>query len=151
MSYANRQMRGFTLVEMAIVILVLGMLFAFSVPAFQRYNQSQQLKGTTQNVASELRLLRERAIANGEMIGVIHFNQFVAGTDWHYHDKNGNPVGLGKFPRGVTLYSDTWVMDPNPAFTREGRSSASGDIVLQDRQGARDTISVQLSGLILTQ
>src|SRR5262245_64078182 len=56
---------GFTLVEMAVVILILGLLFAFSIPAYQRINGSYQLKGATENLAAQLRMSRSKAMSTG--------------------------------------------------------------------------------------
>jgi Tfp pilus assembly protein FimT len=61
-------LRGSTLVELAITILVLGPLFALSIPAFQSVSSSDQLKGATENVAAQRRLAREKAIAAGVQI-----------------------------------------------------------------------------------
>jgi hypothetical protein len=35
-------------------------------------------------------------------------------------------------------------------MNRDGRASASGNIILRDTRGYRDTVSVQMSGLVLT-
>jgi prepilin-type N-terminal cleavage/methylation domain-containing protein len=139
--------RGFTLVELAAAMLVLGLLFAFSVPAFQSVSASYQLKGATQNIAAQLRLAREKAIATGTD-QPMHFTYQWAGCnncDYHIH----YPSGVGatwNLPRGVTYYS----VGVSPTMLKDGRANASGDIILQNQRGARDTVSVQMSGLILT-
>lgn len=151
MSRNSSESRGFTLVELAVTLTVLGLLLAFSVPAFNRINQSYQLKSATQNVAGTLRLWRERSIARGTE-NQIHFNNFVPGTDWHVHefDAAGAQIGLHggrKFPNGVSYYTST----VSPRFTKDGREKfgLSGFIVLRNQRGARDTVSVLASGLIL--
>jgi len=146
--------RGFTLVELAVTLTVLGLLLAFSVPAFNRINQSYQLKSATQNVSGTLRLWRERSIARGTE-HQIHFNNFVPGTDWHVHEYNAAGVEIALrggpgFPAGVRLYTSTI----SPRFTKDGRekNGLSGAIVLQNQNQSgvtRDTVSVLASGLIL--
>lgn len=143
--------RGFTLVELAITILVLGLLFAFTIPAYQNVSASYQLKGATETVAAQLRLAREKAISTG-MDQPMHFvyqwtdplNGFV--SDYHIHYPTGFSPAAWRLPRGITYYSVT----VNPTMKRDGRASASGDIILRDRRGYRDTVSVQMSGLVLT-
>lgn len=143
--------RGFTLVELAVTLTVLGLLLAFSVPAFNRINQTYQLKSATQNVSGTLRMWRERSIARSTE-NLIHFNNFVPGTDWHVHEYNaaGTQIALHggrKFANGITFYTATVY----PRFGKDGRevNGLSGFIVLRNQRGARDTVSVLASGLIL--
>lgn len=139
--------RGYTLVEMAVVFVVFGLILAFSVPAFQSYSASVRLKAATQVIAGELRLAREKAIATGQF-QEMHFTPNwggCGGCDYHIH--NGAVVGAGgKLPKGITYQS----IGVNPRMLPDGRSTSSGVVVLRDRRGNRDTISVQLSGLVLT-
>ncbi|HKQ58550.1 MAG TPA: prepilin-type N-terminal cleavage/methylation domain-containing protein [Candidatus Eisenbacteria bacterium] len=143
--------RGFSLVEMAIVILVMGLVFAFSVPAYQNISNSYQLKGATENIAAELRLAREKAIATG-MDQPMHFTPNYLNSDYHIHYQSGFIPAKWKLPRGVTFYS----IGVTPVMCRDGRSKdalgnpASGVVILQDTRGNRDTVSVLASGMVLT-
>ncbi len=139
--------RGFTLVEMAVVLTLLGLLLAFSVPAFHSASQGYQLKGATQNIAGQLRLAREKAIATGTD-QVMHFTlNFPAGSTWDYHIHNGGFVGPGwSLPNGID-YANVTI---SPTMLRDGRMSGSGIVVLRDRKGNLDTVSVLTSGLVLT-
>jgi type II secretory pathway pseudopilin PulG len=137
------------MVEMAVTILVLGMLFAIGIPTFRTMSQTYALKGATEGLASRLRLYRDRAINSGR---AQHFH-FTPGFGWdyfaYYSHSPDSLQGAWRFPPGIT-YSSLgttlfWTdMLPN------GRSAVSGQIVLRDRAGKRDTVSVQLSGLVLT-
>src|SRR5262245_20616964 len=91
-------MRGFTLVEMAVVILVLGLLFAFSIPAYQNISAAYQLRGATENMAAQFRLAREKAIATGirqPMHLVANWTDPIDGmvSDYHIH----YPTGFAPF------------------------------------------------------
>jgi prepilin-type N-terminal cleavage/methylation domain-containing protein len=138
--------RGFTLVEMAVAILVLGLLFAFSIPAYRNVSASYQLKGATENLAAQLRMAREKAIATGTG-QPIHFTANWMNSDYHIHYPSGHYIPLGKFGRGITYYS---ISLGSPVMQSDGRISTSGLVVLRDQRGYRDTVSVQMSGLILT-
>ena len=145
-------MRGFTLVEMAVTILVLGLLFAFSIPAYQSVSSTYQLKGATENMAGQFRLAREKAIATGykqPMHLVYQWTDPIDGvvSDYHIHYPTGFAPFKWKLPRGITYYamtSSTWML------SQDGRINPSGIIILRDQRGYRDTVSIQLSGLILT-
>ena len=135
--------RGFSLVELAIVLVVMGLLFGFSVPNFQRISSTYQLRGAAENVAGQLRLAREKAIATGVEQPV----HIVTSTTYHIHYTSGIISTTWTLPRGVTFTNPTvgsWYH-----MESDGRSLESGIIVVGNTQGALDTVSVQLSGLIL--
>lgn len=138
---------GFSLVELAFVCAIFGIIMAASVPAYNSFKATHELKGTVQNIAAELRLAREKAISTG-VIQTVHMNPGYLDSDYHVHP-GGTVLGAKwKFPRGITLYSGTgtyWEY----RMTREGRSMDSGMIIVQNRRGLRDTVSVQASGLVL--
>jgi type IV fimbrial biogenesis protein FimT len=142
---SETRMSGFTLVEMAVTILVLGMLFAFSIPAFQGINASYQLKGATENIAAQLRLAREKAMSQ-QMEQPMHWSPGFQGSDYHIHYPSGFVPAKWKFPRGITFYAATW----NPTMKKDGRIDNSGTVILQDTRGNRDTVSFLSSGLVLT-
>jgi prepilin-type N-terminal cleavage/methylation domain-containing protein len=140
-------MRGFTLVEMVVTILIFGLLLAFSVPAFQTMNQTQQLHGAAENIAAQLRLARERAMATGTT-QTMHFTMnFPSGTTWDYHIHNTSPGPGWSLPNGITYASVT----VNPTFQTDGSSNASGLVVLTNRTSERDTVSVLMSGMVTCQ
>src|SRR5262249_34868637 len=125
--------RGFTMVELAITILVMGMLFAFAIPAFNNISQSYQLKGATENIAAQIRMAREKAISTGTG-QPIHFTMNFPTTqfDYHIHYNSGFVIGLGKLPKGISYYS----VGINPVMEKDGRiydaanNPASGIIIL---------------------
>ena len=137
-------MQGFTLVEMAVVILIFGLLVAFSIPAYMRFSGAHQLRGATENLAAQLRMAREKAMATGED-QPMHYVANFQNSDYHIHYPTGFVGGKWKFPRGITFYS----IGINPTMQSNGRASASGMVILQDTRGNRDTVSVLTSGLVL--
>ena len=144
----NLRIRGFTLIELAITLTVIGLVLAFSVPAFRNLSGSQGLKGAAENVAGQLRLARQKAVATGT-VQPIHFTGL---TVYHVH-----PFG------GAVVLGTTWNLPPNVSFGRfmndfynmqpDGRvglqGSADGVIPLVDNRGNRDTITVESSGMIV--
>jgi len=138
-------MRGFSLVEMAIVVLVMGMLLTFAIPSFRSLSDSYQLRGTAENIAGQFRLAREKAIGTGAD------QQLQFRSPKTYKSLQGaSIVATWALPVGISY---VWVTgtDSNYTVARDGRMDKSGLIILRDRRGYRDTISVQLSGLVLSQ
>jgi prepilin-type N-terminal cleavage/methylation domain-containing protein len=153
---AIRSTRGFSLVEMLIAVLVLGMVIAFSVPAFQSFNNTNRLHGATENLAANMRVLREKAMATGQC-QTLHFTMnFPGSTGWDYHVHNGGVTSPGwALPNGITY----WSVGIHPVFRKDGRvftdcngtTAMSGSVVLRNGRGERDTVAVLSSGMIVVQ
>jgi prepilin-type N-terminal cleavage/methylation domain-containing protein len=137
---------GFSLVELAITILILGLVFAFSMPAFSGLSASYQLKGATEDIGAQMRLARETAIATGNT-RTIRFISSFQGSDYHIWDGAvANPKWT--LPKGI-VYNWGGGTVNTYRMSKDGRCLDSGMIILQDRRGNRDTVSVQMSGLVL--
>ncbi len=139
--------RGFSLVELAIVLVVMGLLLGFSIPNFQNLSSTYQLRGATENIAGQLRLAREKALASGIVQPVSFKYNYLGQSDYRTTPASG-VGGAWRLPRGITY---AWGSGTDSAYIlqTDGRSDRSGLIILQNRRGNRDTVSVQLSGLIL--
>lgn len=146
---------GFTLVELATVVLIMGIILTFAIPAYRRYSQSYLLRATSENLSSYIKLAREREISSRDPNLLLHLNpnypSLNGPTDVHIHVGSG--VRGMKFPRGVSYYSyttSTWYWQPNGRVTSDpgGTSPISGTIVLQNARGLRDTVSIQSSGMV---
>ena len=148
MRSSNEQLRGFTLVELAITIIILGMLFAMGIPAFRSLSQSQLLVSNTENIAAMFRMARQRALSQGSD-QIIHFTAGFLGSDYHLHQPTGYVYPLGKLSPGISFYIGTGT---SSSFTmhRDGTCDPSAMVILQNTRGMRDTVSVQVSGLVLT-
>jgi prepilin-type N-terminal cleavage/methylation domain-containing protein len=138
--------RGFTLIELAIVLTVMGLLLAFAVPGVSRLSQSHQLQGAAENIAAQVRVAREKAIATNSDI-MFHVNTGYAATPYHVHT-NGVISMFWKLPNGITF--DPASNGANTTLKKDGTASNSMTVVIKDRLGNRDTVSVLMSGLVLT-
>ncbi len=142
--------KGFSLIELGVTIIVLGLILAFGIPMYQSYNTTHQLKGGTENVAAQMRLLRETAIGTGSP-QTMHFtyNFTFNGVTSDYHIHNATVGATWRLPRGIVYY---WGAGTASAYTvaSDGRVNTTGLIILQDSKGRRDTVSVMASGLVLT-
>ena len=141
--------RGFTLIELGIVVVVLGLIFGFGVPAYLSFNQTLQLKGSAQNLAAQINLSRQKAIDSGTP-QTLHF--FYGTFGYHYHIHNAGVVGAGwNFPNGILYRWDAGTLSGMQVTMKsDGRADRSGMVILTNRRGDRDTVDVQMSGLVLT-
>ena len=133
---------GFSLIELVTVLVVFGIVLSFGIPSFWRYSQSQQLRGTSENLVQTIQLQRSRAMATGQNVS-INFNT-VAPCAWTVLGTSGSirkdlPIGVvyaSAVPASLTLKAS-------------GRVNTSGLVVFQSRTGVLDTVSIQVSGLAL--
>ena len=148
---AHKQQSGYTLIECMVVLLVLGIVFAMSIPSFQSYRHTQLLQAGSEQVLGQLRLARQKAI------GIQHDQRVTfstASNNYTVQDLTTNQnFGPFTFPKGIVLDSATLIEGGVTGTTisarSDGRYTGSGEIVLMNGKGTRDTISVQVSGLAL--
>jgi len=57
--------RGFSLLEMAVVVTIAGLILAISAPSMIRHFNRQRVHDAAHLLADEMRLARQKAVANG--------------------------------------------------------------------------------------
>ena len=141
-----RDAHGYSLIEIAVVLVILGLLFGFTIPSFRAYRQSQMLEAASENLVGQLRLGRQKAIS---MQHEQRLTFSVGANNFKVDDlATGQSFGPFTFPNASIVVGG--VTGPAITALTDGRFSGSGDFVLRDSKGGRDTISVQASGLALT-
>jgi prepilin-type N-terminal cleavage/methylation domain-containing protein len=68
---ARSDMRGFSLVELLIVVAIIAIMAAISLPAISRYVRNYRITGAMQQVSGEMTRARSRAINRNVNFGVI--------------------------------------------------------------------------------
>lgn len=98
--------KGYTLVEMMIVISVIGILVAVTVPAFSGYIRRTRIEGSRNQLVTDIYFARSTAIAQRKTIAI----QF---TDSQYQivdTTDGSVQRTTTAPEGVTFAATA---DPN--------------------------------------
>lgn len=85
--------KGFTLVELAIVIALITILASFAVPAWQHYSVNTNLKTASREIIADILNTRQRAIAENNNNYRITF------------DAGGNNYALIRTDTGTTLWT----------------------------------------------
>lgn len=62
---------GFTLIELLIVVALIAILLAVSLPAITRFLRNYRIRGATQELAAELQTARSTAIKQNVNLGVV--------------------------------------------------------------------------------
>lgn len=102
--------RGFTLVEMMVLIGILGLVLAIAVPSFRGYNRANRLAATADMIASDMALARAMAVSQGR---IIRFGGTAAG--YTINDPATNDIlrsrtfeGTVRLPGAVTINFFPW-------------------------------------------
>jgi type IV fimbrial biogenesis protein FimT len=143
--------RAFTLVELTVVVLVMGIMASIAAPRYMRALASSRVQSAARRVAADIRLAREYAMKNS----IAETVTFTVGTDSY---------AFGTMPdvnRPELTYSVSLPASPYPAdiasanfegfsqfqFDMYGRASRAGSVVLQASSEQR-TVQVDKVGNI---
>ncbi|HWW62143.1 MAG TPA: GspH/FimT family pseudopilin, partial [Thermoanaerobaculia bacterium] len=93
--------RGFTLTELLIALAIVGMVVAFSMPAFHGMRNRAAIASASNELRGIFRLAASRAIARGRNSGVKFFQ---SGSRWEfavYDDMDGDGVRNDDIDKGI--------------------------------------------------
>ncbi|MES9971165.1 MAG: GspH/FimT family pseudopilin [Candidatus Thiodiazotropha sp.] len=137
----QRFIKGFTLIEVMLTLVVLALLVSLTPPLFQKAFPSLKLKAATRDLAQEIRYIQQTAILTG-VPAKISF-------DLQSHSYQSDQVNSGEvrqLPDGLRFVSD------NNAASTYGEAllvfeffpdgSSSGGVLILDSGGRRFAIAV---------
>jgi prepilin-type N-terminal cleavage/methylation domain-containing protein len=159
----SRHAKGFSLIELTVVVLIAGLVLAISTPALNRYLLDARLRDAGSRIAGEMRLARQKAVTNNSR----NWFYTVAGTNYYWIGEQrwmgGSTFGPTVWKGPIYLPSTVRVLTPNWAgynyfwYTPDGRPSTtaatgpvSGSVRLMNLAGTPDTltVNVDLSGSV---
>ncbi|UCH83246.1 MAG: GspH/FimT family pseudopilin [Candidatus Latescibacterota bacterium] len=127
--------RGFTLVELMFVVLVIGLMLLMSLPGFGRFLQTWKLHGEIDRMASTMRAARSAAIMKN--IDAVFQFDVIRGTYSYFEDEDGDGSrdndeyrsATHNLPPGITFDSHTFGAT-TITFGPRGNTTQSGSITM---------------------
>lgn len=135
----SRTGRGFTLVEMLVVLAVMAMLLAISVPFTSGFGKGLRIKTAARGILGTLRVARSNAITYRKKYTVI-FSR--AGNEYWIEDPDGRIFEQKRrLPASIKLESS--FEDDKVIFYSTGAvEGSSGSITVTDKAGTSKIISI---------
>lgn len=139
MRTSSRQ-KGFTLVEMMVVLLVIGITLAAGVPSFSRYMRTSNLDSASKQVEGAFKLARQRAITEGVPYLILWSNYtwyyIIRDTDRNGTYTSGEPyTGPTYLPKGTWATASTGFTSSYLSFYPNGTASAGVTFDLTNQAG----------------
>ena len=138
--------KGYTLVEVCIVIALLAIISTLAIPAWQNYSSNINLKTAAREVMSDLLNARQRAIEENLSTYRLTFN--VADNNYTLSRTDTGITywtkPLTSYGSGISIQSVNFNNGSIVSFQRRG-TVTMGTVVLKNSIGSTATITVQIT------
>lgn len=138
--------KGYTLVEVCIVLALLAIISTLAIPAWQNYSSNINLKTAAREVMSDLLNARQRAIEENINTYRLTFN--VANNNYTLSRTDTGITywtkPLTSYGNGISIQSVNFNNGSTVSFQRRG-TVTMGNLVLTNLIGSTATITVQIT------
>jgi prepilin-type N-terminal cleavage/methylation domain-containing protein len=120
--------RGFTLVEMLIVLVVVGLLFCVSITSVSGFRSSLEFRSAVDQVLSDIKFTQQTADSTHTSCRI----NFTAGKSDYSIVQSGNTIKSAKVGPKVTFYGKSYF-----SFAPSGNTDVGGSGTLAIRSGSK--------------
>ena len=156
-----RNQKGFSLIELAVVVMIAGIVLAVTTPSINKALLKARLRDASSRIASEIRLTRQKAVTNSSrawFYTVNGTNQYWLGEQRWVGGATSNSASFAaidwkgpyNLPSTVRVTQANWASLNYFWYTPDGRPVSAGSMKLVTTAGDPDTvtINVDLSGTV---
>jgi prepilin-type N-terminal cleavage/methylation domain-containing protein len=138
--------KGFSLVEILIVIALIGILSTVALFAWQGFRDNNNLRTAAREIATDIAASKQRAVTEG----IRYRLTFVAGGTSYTIAADPFTATqtklLADFGPGLSIVSTNFAMGQLTFLPRGTLSGATGNVVLTNGRGSQATITVNITG-----
>jgi type II secretion system protein H len=156
----RRPSAGFTLPELMVVLVIFGIVSAVALPGFNRFMRTLDLNSQVQQVATMIRVVRQKAITENNNY-VVWWDPSTRGWGW-FDDDNSDGVHQNTeriqmptaLPGWITVTNSGTNPFPSDSLTFQpnGSASASGSAIFSNPEGYSRSLSVvRPTGMVTVQ
>ncbi len=144
--------RGFTLIEMTIVLVIILAFLAMSVPFFANFSSSTGVNTAAREISTLLRTTRSYAIAKNRQFDAVFDTTTVPNRFWMYDPNPPSPEVKGVVGKGLALPSGvTFTAPVTVTFVSTGGTTGSADttVTISNAKGKTKAIKVYyMTGMV---
>lgn len=145
----NQYWAGFTLIEMIIVLMIIGIISAISLPVYKKIKPSIDLNAAAREIASDLRYAQQLAVTE-QVIYAVEFD--IAQKQYAIIEtESGQTIKTKNITPQINIQSITGLTDNTARFNVTGAALESGVIALVNSAGRESTIEIKPSGYVKIQ
>jgi type II secretion system protein H len=126
---------GFSLIELMVVVVIMTIVLAASIPALRQHTETINLTKGSREVESSLKLARTRAVSTNNSVVVVFdtgagtYLLFEDADDDGIQDAGETASGPFEVPKKVVMGSVSFARN-TVTFTPDGAASETGSVVL---------------------
>lgn len=144
-----KKIKGFTLIEVLVAIGIMAILAGIGIPAFNLYQPTIQLSGSTREIISNLRYAEQLAVAEQVEYGI----RFATSTNQYQlvRFSSQEQILITKtLPDKVSFQQVSGFTNDEVKYNPYGAVREEGSIVLVNTRNETKTILVRPSGFVKT-
>ena len=147
----RRAQKGYSLTEVLLVLGIMGIILAISIPALGQYMRSYTARVGADEFISHMRLARHLAIARHKPVSLQVAARSYSLPDWNSADIGTAPSRTFELPGAVSVVSGTGTITFRPDGTiSTGSATVRIQIALDGQITARYDVAVAPSGKVTT-